>query len=208
MKKPIQILKEIALLESSARKAKAAKIIEFLDSGGWAILGHDSLKTLFKVENPDFGYSLEYFRKLIQGVNMELVLGIPPGTYAYYELQKLRCNCLMSGAYGQDADGTYSIRVGSSCDIKKALIARENWAKVQTFCDKQLPTATDLIEAVEKLYGDKSSYEKRRNYYSDKINELKAENAELKDENTELKEAIRHLEATIIRLRRERIKIA
>lgn len=192
----INRLNEIDVFEQSARHQKAKKILEFIDSGGWIICGYESFQEMYEKNPGKMRYSCGHYLHLIIGVNYELLLQIPLGSYIIHELNGVRAMAITSNAYDRY---NKELKRGTSCLLKNVAKTRDRFAKIQEFTEKQLPSQEEIKDACQQLFNVEIKY---RNggveFYHRKIQELEkqvfeltSENQQLKIENAELKEKLK-----------------
>ncbi len=196
----IDKLKELVPIETKARKAKAKIILEFMDAGGYLAYGFDSFKSFYDEYKNQLHYSRSYYHQLIQGINAELILGIPIGTYTAVELKGIKGDIISPPSYNSHDKILIS---GHSIIINEngrnpVDEFRQKWKDIQDYTGKEYPTPKEIEKALKHLF-DKI-YAKRKDvasYYTRKIQLLEETIQELNEkcdrltlENKDLKQRL------------------
>lgn len=198
----IKKLNELIPIESSAKKAKAKIILEFIENGGYLAYGYSSFKSFYKDHGDQLHYGRSYYYQLIEGVNTELILGIPIGTYTVAELKGIKGDIFSNPSYNKV---TNQIMSGHSLIINKKgrnpiEEFREKWREIQSYTGKDLPSGKEIKHALADLFG--KVYAERKDvasYYTSKVQLLEKTIKVLQDkcdrltqENQELKRKLNH----------------
>ncbi|MDJ0579092.1 hypothetical protein [Crocosphaera sp.] len=197
VERQLNTLSKVSTIDRKGRKQKANLIIEFIESGGHLVCGYKHFNKFFNenLKSEKF-YTQTYFQAMINCVNLELLLGIEPGTYAFNELKGLRMKVIASPTPNArrrinklNNNLSEQIRQGVTCDLEQVEKVREKWETITSYCLTETPSPAQIEKGVKILFDQKFA-RNSGSYYKDKVASLEKKVEELKLENKILKAQI------------------
>lgn len=204
-----QLIKEIILLSKNTRKKIRENLYKIEELGGYISLGYKSIIDFYEKE---FEYSCHYLSRQSTTKDIELLIGVPIGTYDHKNLP-FECPKLIFINNKPNSKSHGSL----ACSLKNAEKIKQKWGKITKQFKTNIPTQKQLLTVIpenKKIANSSGEFYKQKSHKDNTtIEQLKKENKNLKKKITDqdkqqaliesLKEIIENLKAENTKLEKD-----